>query len=252
MKTSTIIFLGWYGGETAVLTWGEVSQIFAASSPRSACWLPHCPWRSSPETAIRPPLGCCCCLSAERPQAPVFPVVSARPAARRCPLILLLCSRLCAVMSSGDRAARCVRGGGGLDAFCLLGFSRTSPTFARRPHKPESGVLITLSPPWKGSFSKKRARTMSYESEPPGPQRVILMFLFFFPFLAASFHSWGCMNGAIWMEAARRHKRAGGETATIPSGYRSRCCRSASRAGEHPLPAEGRVVRFRGADAVWR
>lgn len=200
MKTSTIISLGWYGGETAVLTWGEVSQIFAASSPRSACWLPHCPWRSSPETAIRPPLGCCCCLSAERPQAPVFPVVSARPAARRCPLILLLCSRLCAVMSSGDRAARCVRGGGGLDVFCLLGFSRTSPTFARRPHKPESGVLITLSPPWKGSFSKKRARTMSYESEPPGPQRVILMFLFFFPFPRSEFpflgmHEWCNMNG---------------------------------------------------------
>lgn len=64
---------------------GEVSQISAASSPRSACWLPHCPWRSSPQTAIRPPLDCCFC-SSDRLEGPLLPVESSRPAARRCPL----------------------------------------------------------------------------------------------------------------------------------------------------------------------
>lgn len=66
--------------------------------------------RSSPETAIRPPLGCCFCSSV-RSEGPPLPVESTRPAARRCALILLPCPRLWAVMSSGDRAARCVRGG---------------------------------------------------------------------------------------------------------------------------------------------
>lgn len=107
---AAIIFPGWCGGESTVGPGGEVSQISATSSPQSACWLPHCPWRLSPETAIRPPLGCCF-FSSVRPEAPLFLVESTRPAARRCPLILLPCSRLCAVMSSGDRAARCVREG---------------------------------------------------------------------------------------------------------------------------------------------
>lgn len=143
-------------------TEGEVSQISAASSPRSACWLPHCPWRSSPETAIRPPLGCCCCFSAVRPEAALLLVESTRPAARRCPLILLLCSRLCAVMSSGDRAARCVRGGG-LDAFCLLGFPVLLALHSRGALKKQNRVLHIFD------LHEKRLHLMServaYQSE---------------------------------------------------------------------------------------
>lgn len=144
-------------------TGGEVSQISAASSPRSACWLPHCPWRSSPETAIRPPLGCCC-FSAVRPEAPLFPVESTRPAARRCPLILLLCSRLCAVMSSGDRAARCVRGEGGWMPFVSLGFSCVSPTFARRPQKIKS-ASSSLWPTWEQDSSNEREKCLVKERQ---------------------------------------------------------------------------------------
>lgn len=107
------VFTGMWRWDDSGAWGGGVSQTSAASSPRSACWLPHCPWRSSPETAIRPPPSCWCwcCFSSVRPEAPLFLVASTRPAARRCPLILLPCCRLCAVMSRGDRAARCVRGG---------------------------------------------------------------------------------------------------------------------------------------------
>lgn len=183
---------------------GEVSQISAASSPRSACWLPHCPWRSSPETAIRPPLGCCC-FSAVRPEAPLFLVESTRPAARRCPLILLLCSRLCAVMSSGDRAARCVRGGG-LDAFCLLGFPVLA-LHSRGALKRQNRALHHLD------LHEKKLHQMS-ENVSYKADRAITGY--FNVFLAMCFHSWGCMNGASWMEAARQHKRAENSDYTQP------------------------------------
>lgn len=114
---------GMDGGESAVGTVkrGSITDLRSLLPP--VCLLTAAlPLALVPRNCnLASPIGCCC-VSAVRPEAPLVPIESTRPAARRCPLILLLCSRLCAVMSSGDRAARCVRGGG-LDAFCLLGFS---------------------------------------------------------------------------------------------------------------------------------
>lgn len=139
------------------------------------------------------PIGCCC-VSAVRPEAPLVPIESTRPAARRwCPLVLLLCSRLCAVMSSGDRAARCVRGGG-LDAFCLLGFLYISPTFARHPQKTRGKRIkrSTGSPSLR--LHVKKLQIMSHNKKKMCYDRLFKCFpATVCPFLGM--HEWCIMNG---------------------------------------------------------
>lgn len=110
------------------------------------------------------------------------------------PLILLPCARLRAVMSSGDRAARCVRGGWIcllLDRLCYI-----SPTFAS---KDKNGLFITLTYMKRGFAERARIRLKRSRG-------VAVITVCFNVFLGARFHSVGSMNGALWMEAARQQQ----------------------------------------------
>ena len=161
-------------------------------------------------------------------------------------------SALSCQVATGQPGASVEGGGGG---GCWMPFVCSAfpyqPYIRAAPSKDKIGLFITLT--YMRGGSSKRARTRLIKSRPRGYDRLISCFV-----LAVCFHSWGCMNGASWMEAARQHKRAesGDYTQRLERPSVSRAVAALPRAGKHRgprsilfPPAAGRLARFGGADA---